>query len=30
MPAALVPQMPGQGGISGAVGPHQSVIVPST
>jgi hypothetical protein len=30
MPAALVPQMPGQGGISGAVGPHQSVIVPSS
>lgn len=27
MPAALVPQMPGQGGISGSVGPHQSVIV---
>lgn len=27
MPAALVPAMPGQGGISGSVGPHQSVIV---
>ena len=27
MPGALVPQMPGQGGISGSVGPHQSVIV---
>jgi hypothetical protein len=28
IPGALVPQLPGQGGISGAVGPHQSVIVP--
>jgi hypothetical protein len=27
MPAGLSPQMPGQGGISGSVGPHQSVIV---
>lgn len=27
MPRALTPQMPGQGGISGSVGPHQSVIV---
>jgi len=27
IPGALVPAMPGQGGISGAVGPHQSVIV---
>jgi hypothetical protein len=30
MPAALTPQMPGQGGISGSVGPHQSVVVPGT
>jgi hypothetical protein len=30
MPRALVPQMPGQGGISGSVGPHQSVIVPGS
>jgi hypothetical protein len=28
VPSALVPQMAGQGGISGSVGPHQSVIVP--
>jgi hypothetical protein len=30
VPGALVPQMPGQGGISGVVGPHQSVVVPGS
>jgi hypothetical protein len=30
MPASLTPQMAGQGGISGSVGPHQSVIVLDT
>jgi hypothetical protein len=30
VPGSLVPAMPGQGGISGVVGPHQSVIVPGS